>query len=222
MTERQGCSGDGISIRIPTADPYPWRFSWGSRYPRQSPGLPRGRNFYPHIYLPHTHTHGDPHGDSHTHGRPAERSPCRFTRRNTPEYRDVSRSAARRRGHRVLPVRAAAARRLAASADISCRRADRPTWRGARSGATGNRRFVGRRDVTRPRDIRDESASFAKRPPASGRALSTHARVVSCATWMYNARRRPVASSTGNDVTPRQVRWITSSCREDVKSRRSR
>ena len=134
-----------------------------------------------------------------------------------------SRSAARRRGHRVLPVRAAAARRLAASADISCRRADRPTWRSARSGATGNRRFVGRRDVTRPRDVRDESASFAKRPPASGRALSTHARVVSRATWMYNVRRRPVASSTGNDVTPRQVRWITSSCREDAKkSRRSR
>ena len=37
-------------------DPYPW----GSPYPRQSPGLPWGRNFYSH-----THTHGDPH----THGR---------------------------------------------------------------------------------------------------------------------------------------------------------
>jgi len=191
MTERQGCRGDGISIRIPTADPYPWGSPWGSPYPRQSPGLPWGRNFYPHIYLPHTHTHGDLHGDLHTHGRVQG---CRGDRISIPIYTypipipmgipmgiptptadllnvhrvvlldatrpstgtSPSRSAARRRGHGVLPVRAAA-RRLAASADISCRRADRPTWRrSARSGATGNRRFVGRRDVTRPRDVRDE------------------------------------------------------------------
>ena len=39
--EQQGCCGDGISIPIPTPCP------------------------------PHTHTHGDPHGDAHTHGRPA-------------------------------------------------------------------------------------------------------------------------------------------------------
>ena len=36
-----------------------------------TPGLPWGRNFYPHTHThTQTHTHGDPHGDHHTHGRP--------------------------------------------------------------------------------------------------------------------------------------------------------
>jgi len=77
-----------MSIPIPTPYPYPW----GAPYPRQSPGLPWGRSFYPHIhpipipmgipiptaesrvavgteflspYPPQTHTNEDPH----THGR---------------------------------------------------------------------------------------------------------------------------------------------------------
>jgi len=42
----QGCRGNGISIPIPT--PYP--YTWGAPYPRQSPGLLWGRNFYPHTH----------------------------------------------------------------------------------------------------------------------------------------------------------------------------
>jgi len=42
----QGCRGNGISIAIPT--PYP--YTWGAPYPRQSPGLMWGRNFYPHTH----------------------------------------------------------------------------------------------------------------------------------------------------------------------------
>jgi len=46
----QGCRGDGISIPIPTPYPCPWESPWGSPYPRQSSGLPWGRNFYPHTH----------------------------------------------------------------------------------------------------------------------------------------------------------------------------